>query len=108
MMVDGHGPLQAVVCTHVDINMRSLRSGLAAALRRAEAGERIVVTVAGRPIAQLGPVEPLSSEQQPTLDDLAARGQLIRARRTDPPPIELVLALPVGARLDRIVAEVRA
>ena len=88
--------------------MRALRSGLAAALRRAEGGERVVITVGGRPIAQLGPVEPLPSELQPTLDDLAARGQLVRARRTDPPPVELVLALPVGARLDRIVAEVRS
>jgi prevent-host-death family protein len=90
------------------MNMRTLRAGLAAALRRAEAGERILVTVGGRPIAQLGPVEPLASEQQPTLDDLAARGHLVRARRTDAPPIELVLALPVGARLDRIVAEIRS
>ncbi len=88
--------------------MRSLRAGLAAALRRAEGGERIVVTVGGRPVAQLGPVEPLASEHQPTLDDLAARGQLVRARRADPPPIELVLALPVGARLDRMVAEIRS
>ena len=88
--------------------MRSLRAGLAAALRRAEAGERIVVTVGGRPIAQLGPVETPSSERQPTLDDLAARGQLVRARRTDPPPVELVLSLPVGARLDRIVSQVRS
>ena len=89
------------------MNMRTLRAGLAAALRRAEAGERIVVTVGGRPVAQIGPVEPLHSEVQPTLDDLAARGLVLRARRTDPPPIELVLALPVGARLDKIVAEVR-
>jgi antitoxin (DNA-binding transcriptional repressor) of toxin-antitoxin stability system len=89
------------------MNMRSLRAGLAAALRRAEAGERIVVTVGGRAVAQIGPVETLSSDAQPTLDDLVARGLLVRARRTDPPPIELVLALPVGARLDRIVAEVR-
>ena len=89
------------------MNMRTLRSGLAAALRRAEAGERIVVTVGGRAVAQLGPVEPLASDAQPTLDDLAARGLLVRARRNDPPPAELVLALPVGARLDKIVAEVR-
>ena len=35
--------------------MRELRADLAAAVRRAEWGERIVVTVAGRPVAQLGP-----------------------------------------------------
>jgi antitoxin (DNA-binding transcriptional repressor) of toxin-antitoxin stability system len=87
--------------------MRMLRAGLAAALRRAEAGERIVVTVGGRPIAQLGPVETLASDAQPTLDDLAARGLITRARRTDPPPTEVVVALPVGARLDRLIGEVR-
>ena len=95
-------------CTHVYVNMRSLRAGLAVALRRAEAGERIVVTVGGRPIAQLGPVEPLATDAQPTLDDLAARGLVLRARRTDPPPAEVVVALPVGARLDRLIGEVRS
>jgi antitoxin (DNA-binding transcriptional repressor) of toxin-antitoxin stability system len=89
------------------MNMRMLRSGLAAALRRAEAGERIVVTVGGRAVAQLGPVETLATDAQPTLDDLAARGLVIRARRTDPPTAEVVVALPVGARLDRLVAEIR-
>lgn len=77
-------------------------------LRRAEAGERIVVTVAGRAVAQLGPLETPEGERSPTLDELAARGLLLRARRTDPPPPALLVALPVGARLDRLVAEVRS
>lgn len=90
------------------MNMRTLRAGLAGALRRAEAGERIVVTVGGRPIAQLGPVETPAGERTPTLDDLAARGLLLRARRSDPPPAALLVPLPVGSRLDRLVAELRA
>jgi prevent-host-death family protein len=108
ILVAGAGGGQTASCTHVYMNMRTLRAGLAAALRRAEAGERILVTVGGKPVAQLGPVEPLASEGAPTLDDLAARGLLIRARRTDPPPVEVLVALPVGARLDRLISEVRA
>ena len=63
--------------------MRDLRNQTAAAVRRAGAGERIVVTVDGRPLAQLGPLDPLASSA--TLDDLVSRGLLIRARRRDRP-----------------------
>jgi prevent-host-death family protein len=34
-----------------------LRNNVGEVLRRAEAGEQIVITVAGRPVAQLGPAE---------------------------------------------------
>ncbi len=88
------------------MNVRLLRQGLAAALRRAEAGERIVITVGGRPVAQLGPVDPPGADG-PTLDGLAARGLVIRPRRSDPPPEAAVVVLPVGARLDRLLREVR-
>ena len=37
------------------IPQKELRNNVAEVLRRAEAGEEIVVTVAGRPVAQLGP-----------------------------------------------------
>jgi prevent-host-death family protein len=38
------------------IPQRELRNNVGQVLRRAEAGERIVVTVDGRPVAELGPV----------------------------------------------------
>jgi prevent-host-death family protein len=85
------------------MNVRTLRGQLAQALRRAEAGERIVVTVGGRPVAQLGPVE--SSDL--TVDDLVARGLLVRARRDDRPPPSLVVPLWAGARIDRLLREIR-
>ena len=87
------------------MNIRELRSNLAAAVRQAEAGHRVVVTVGGRPVAQLGPLD--HGEGTPTLDDLAARGLLQRARRADRPAPELVVAMPVGTRLDRLLDEVR-
>lgn len=37
------------------IPQKELRNNVAQALRRAEAGEEITITVAGRPVAQLGP-----------------------------------------------------
>ena len=88
------------------MNVRTLRAELASALRRAEAGERIVVTVGGRPVAQLGPVE-AGAGQEPTIDDLVARGLLVRARRDDRPAPSLTVPLWAGARLDRLLREVR-
>lgn len=38
------------------IPQRELRNDVAGVLRRAEAGERLVITVSGRPVAELGPV----------------------------------------------------
>jgi prevent-host-death family protein len=37
------------------IPQKELRNNVADVLRRAEAGEEITITVAGRPVAQLGP-----------------------------------------------------
>jgi len=91
----------------VYVNVRELRANLAAAVRRAESGQRVVITVGGRAVAQLGPLEPLVGEQQPTIDDLAARGLVVKARRRDRPAPDLVVATPVGTRLDRLLAEVR-
>jgi prevent-host-death family protein len=37
------------------IPQKALRSHMSEVLRRAEAGEEVTITVAGRPVAQLGP-----------------------------------------------------
>ena len=52
------------------IGIRELRADLAAAVRRAGAGQRVVVSVGGRAVAQLGPVEP--EQGQTVLADLVA------------------------------------
>jgi prevent-host-death family protein len=87
------------------MQMRELRANLAATLRRAEAGQRIVVTIAGRPVAQLAPIE--APDAQPTLEDLAARGLVLPARRDDRPAPDVLVPLPVGTRLDRLLVELR-
>lgn len=88
------------------LGVRELRANLAALLRRAEAGQRIVITVGGRPVAQLGPVEPVGPPEV-TLADLAAAGLVIAPRRDDRPEADLLVPVPVGSRMDRLVAEVR-
>ncbi len=57
------------------IPQRELRNNVGEVLRRAEAGERIVVTVDGRPVAELGPVS--GSRTVATLQTL--RGLAARA-----------------------------
>lgn len=87
------------------LGIRDLRNQTAAAVRRAGAGEHIVVTVDGRPTAQLGPVETLAG--QASLADLSARGLVIPPRRDDRPEPDDTVDLLTGARLDRLTADLR-
>jgi prevent-host-death family protein len=87
------------------LGVRELRNASATAVRRAGAGERIVITVDGRPVAQLGPLDP--GVDPPTLDDLAARGLLVPPRLDDRPAPTLAVAVRVGTRLDRVLADIR-
>ena len=85
--------------------MRELRNNVAAVLRRAAAGERMVVTVDGVPAAQLGPIEPAGA---PTLEDLVATGLVQPPQRPgaapiDPAPIDAA----VDIRIDDVLAELR-
>ena len=88
------------------IGVRDLRQDAAATIRRAGAGERIVVTVAGRPVALLGPLEPGASGA-PSLDDLIGRGLIVPPRRRDRPPPGEPVAVWAGTRLDRLLREQR-
>ena len=98
------------MCTHVyaadveEIGTRELRANLAATLRQAAAGERVVITVDGRPVAQLGPLEAAGT---PTLAELAAAGLVDPPRRADRPAAPDALDTAVDVRLDRVLAEVR-
>lgn len=87
------------------VGARELRANLAAALRQAAAGERLVVTVDGRPVAQLGPLEP---DGGPRLEDLAASGLVEPPRRPDRPEPPEALDAAVDIRLDRVLDEVRS
>lgn len=87
------------------LGMRELRADLATHIRRAGAGERIVVTVDGVAVAQLSAVEP---GRTPDLDSLAAAGLVRRPLRSDRPtaPTDLPL-LPIDVDPGRVLAELR-
>lgn len=73
------------------MGIRELRNETTRAVRRAMAGERIIITISGTPAAQLGPLN--QGDAAPTLDDLVAAGLVRPARRKthrEPPvPIRL-------------------
>lgn len=85
------------------VGIRELRAGLAEAVRGAEGGERTVVTVGGRPVAQLGPLD----ADAPDLERLIGSGAVIPPRRTGEwRPVEPV-AVWAGVRLDQVLRELR-
>jgi prevent-host-death family protein len=87
------------------VAVRQLRNEVAAVVRRAGSGERVVVTVDGRPVAQLGPVEPAGL---PTLDDLVAAGLVEPPHSEHRPPADPpLLRFQVDSRPDRLLREVR-
>ena len=53
----------------VTIPQRELRNQISEVLRRAEAGERFTITVGGRPVAELGP---LNNTRRPAAPDRLA------------------------------------
>jgi len=99
-----------MMCTYVytpmmvQIGIRELRATAAAAVRRAEAGQRTVITVAGRPVAELGPLTSAASER--TLVELIAQGLLIAPRRRGEPN-DATISVWGTLRLDRLLREVR-
>jgi prevent-host-death family protein len=64
-----------------DVSARELRNHTADVLRRAEAGERLRVTVSRRPVAQLGPLERTAwvsgAAMERVLRDAAADAELL-------------------------------
>jgi prevent-host-death family protein len=83
--------------------IRSVRADLAAVVRRAGAGERVVVTVGGTPTAVLAPVD----DQAPDLARLVAAGAVLPPRRTTPWRPPAPVAVWAGIRLDRALADLR-
>ena len=98
------------MCTQVyappvhQLGIRELRAQLASVVRQAGAGERVVVTIDGRPVAQLGPLEPSGPA---SLEELAAAGLLDPPRRADRPAPPDAADAAVDVRLDRVLDEVR-
>ena len=86
------------------IGIREFRASTAAAVRRAESGQRTVITIGGRPVAQLGPLGSAAAER--SLDELVAQGLLIAPRRQGQPS-NATITVWGSVRLDRLLREVR-
>ena len=86
------------------VGIRELRNNVAAVVRRAAAGERIVVTVDGVATAQLGPLEP---DGGVTLDDLIAAGLVLPPGRADRPGVTGVEDVPVDIRTGDVLDDLR-
>ena len=89
------------------VGTRELRANLATTVRRAAAGERLVITDSGRPVAQLGPIDAPAGT---TIDELVARGLVVAPRRIGrgrdnvlPEPIDTYS----GMRFDQVVRDLR-
>ena len=71
------------------IGIRELRNDTSRVVKRARAGERIIVTIDGVPAAELGP---LTTSDKPTLEELIAAGlvrpPLTRARPGTANPVD--------------------
>lgn len=87
------------------VGVRELRNNVASVLRRAAAGERIIVTVDGLPTAQLGPLEAAGHDL--TVDDLIAAGLAEPPARPDRPPAPDAEDVPVDVRPDAVMDELR-
>jgi prevent-host-death family protein len=86
------------------VGIRELRNNVAAVVRRAAAGERVVVTVDGMPAAQLGPLE---AQEALRIDDLVAAGLARPPGRRDRPPAPEAEDAPVDIRPDGALDELR-
>lgn len=89
------------------IGIRELRADLATRVRRAQVGETTVVTVNGRPAAQLGPFTPERHDAAPTLAALVAAGAVLPPRRSDGRVDDRTVAVWGNVRLDRLLREIR-
>jgi prevent-host-death family protein len=86
------------------VGIRELRNNVAAVVRRAAGGERVVVTVDGVPVAQLGPLEGATAL---SVDDLVAAGLALPPGRRDRPGAPEPEDAPVDIRIDGVLRDLR-
>ena len=87
------------------IALRELRNQASRVVRRARAGERLIITVDGVPAAEIGPVR--EAERATSLDELIATGAVVGARTRTPPPPPKPARVPSGRSSSDVLAELR-
>lgn len=87
------------------IPVRELRNQASQVVRRARAGERLIITVDGVAAAEIGPVS--LSARTPSLQELIATGAVIGARMRAAPPPPRPLQAPTGLSSADVLARLR-
>lgn len=87
------------------IALRDLRNHASRVVRRAHAGERIIITVDGVPTAQIVPLDVTPVEA--TMDDLVTQGRVLAPRVASAPPPAQPIDLPGVPALSDVVQEQR-
>jgi prevent-host-death family protein len=86
----------------VDVAISTLRAELSRWIERARAGEEIVVTDRGTPVARLLPVD-----SAPLLDQLVQQGVLSRPQRADRPTARGAARVRASGPVAELVSEQR-
>ena len=87
------------------IGVRELRNQASRTVRRARAGERLIITVDGVPAAEIGPVQ--SMTEAVSLEGLIASGALLPAQDRTPPPPARPLPAPTGRPSSAVLRRLR-
>lgn len=88
------------------IGIRDLREQASTYIRRASAGERMIVTISGDPVALLTSLE-TPAVRNFSMADLIALGAVIAPRRTGKFTAGDPVLVHSGARIDQLLRQVR-
>ena len=87
------------------IAIRELRNRASQVVRRARAGERLIITVDGVPAAEIGPIR--TAERAGSLEELIASGAVIGARRRGAGRAPEPVPAPSGRSSTSVLRELR-
>jgi prevent-host-death family protein len=87
------------------IAVRELRNQASRVVRRARAGERMIITVDGVPAAEIGPVSAV--ERAESIDELIATGAVLAPRTRTAPPAANPMAAPSGVASVDVLRQLR-
>lgn len=87
------------------IGVRELRNQASRVVRRARAGERLIITVDGIPAAEIGPVS--AADRSLSVEQLIAAGTVLAPRARKPPARARPLRAPSGRSSAEVLRELR-
>ncbi|TSA52618.1 MAG: type II toxin-antitoxin system prevent-host-death family antitoxin [Actinobacteria bacterium] len=99
-------PMSATLLGMRTIGIRELRERSATFIKRAGAGEQMIITVSGDPVATLGPITSATT-QAISLIDLVTNGSVVASRRRDKYQLPVAVTIHSGSRIDQTLREVR-